>query len=455
MARIWLVDDHRVSLDALTEVAVRAGHDVRAFATAEGLIAALETDASPHVVVTDLRLPGLDGHAVVAAVKRHSPATEVVVVTAFGSIEDAVRAIRAGAHDFVTKPLSIERVEVVLRNASERAAMTDALARARAENQRLAEVAAPSDLVWRSPRMAEVLAQVQRAAASDATVVLLGESGTGKERMAHLVHASSARRNGPFVATHLAALAEGVLESELFGHEKGAFTGAVARHPGRFEQAERGTLFLDEIAEIDARVQVKLLRVLQERVVERVGGRSPVPIDVRLVTATHKNLEREVAEGRFREDLFYRLDVVQIHLPPLRERREDIPVLLAAFLDRFAARYGRVAPEVSADVLGALISWEWPGNVRELENAAERLVVMGRGTTSLDDLPGRIGRPVSTEGRIPAGDVDLTAFLEDLERTMLLRALDRSAGNKAQAARSLGLSREALRYKLQKYQIDR
>ncbi|MEQ1504513.1 MAG: sigma-54 dependent transcriptional regulator [Myxococcota bacterium] len=453
MARVWAVDDHRVSLDAMAEIAARAGHEVARFDSAEALFAALSAEPAPDVVITDLRLPGADGQAVVTAVKRREPAAEVVVVTAFGSIDDAVRAIRAGAFEFLLKPLSIERVEVVLRNAVDRAGLARALAAAHTENRALRDLAAPSDLVWRSARMAEVLDRVRRAADSDATVVLLGESGTGKERLARRVHDGSPRASRPFVPVHLAALAEGVLESELFGHEKGAFTGATARHPGRFEQAHGGTLFLDEVAEIDLRVQVKLLRVLQERTVERVGGRTSVPIDVRLVAATHKDLEREVTDGRFREDLFYRLDVVRIVVPPLRERREDIPVLLGAFLERFAVRYGRPVPDVGPDLLQALLAWDWPGNVRELENAAERLVVLGRGTVTLDDIPARIARRPAT-AEVPPGDLDLTAYLEDLEQTLLRRALTRSGGNKAQAARSLGLSREALRYKLQKYGID-
>jgi transcriptional regulator with PAS, ATPase and Fis domain len=303
--------------------------------------------------------------------------------------------------------------------------------------------------------MREVLDAAERAARSDATVLILGESGTGKERIARLIHEASPRASGRFIATHLAALAEGLLESELFGHERGAFTGAVNRRLGRFEEADSGTLFLDEIGEIDARTQVKLLRVLQERAIVRVGGTQDVRVDTRLVAATHRDLDAEVATGGFRADLLYRLDVIRILVPPLRARSEDIAALLAHFLDRFAAKYGRSVPELPSEVAQALLAYQWPGNVRELENVAERLVVMGGAIIRLEDVPLRIAlartEPASL---LPTGDLDLPAFLENLERELLRRALERAPGNKAQAARSLGLSREALRYKLQKYGLD-
>ncbi len=455
---VWVVDDHRASAEAVAEIARGLGHAARTFGSAELATDALEralraesaADPLCAVLVTDLRLPGMSGLGLLAAFRSRAPGVSVVVVTAHGSIDDAVRAIQAGALDFLTKPLAVERVEAVLRNAIARAAVDAELARLRAENTALRAVAHP-DLIYRSAAMRDVLDAVGRAAPSDATVLVLGESGTGKERIARAIHDASPRARGPFVASHLAALAEGVLESELFGHERGAFTGAAARHPGRFEQARGGTLFLDEIAEIDARTQVKLLRVLQERVVVRVGGTEEVKVDGRLVAATHKDLEAEVGAGRFRADLYYRLNVVRLRIPPLRERTDDIPMLLAHFLDRFAARYNRPLPEIAPDVAQALLGYAWPGNVRELENVAERLVVMG-GTLRLDDLPARpVGAP---RALLPVGDVDLTTFLEELEAELIRRALARSPGNKAQAARSLGLSREALRYKLQKYELD-
>jgi len=309
--------------------------------------------------------------------------------------------------------------------------------------------------VYSSDAFGAVVEEIRLAAESTATVLILGESGTGKERLARLLHAESERARGPFVGVHVAALAPGLLESELFGHERGAFTGASARRAGVFEQANGGTLLLDEIGEIDARTQIRLLRVLQERALVRVGGTSPVTVDARLVCATNRDLEADVVAGRFRADLFYRLDVVRINVPPLRERRADIPILLAHFVDRFTARYGRPAPEIPALVATALLRYDWPGNVRELENVVERLVVMTRGAVDLADLPARITGPLPPPRLgLPQGDVDLPAFMDAIERELVIRALERSSGNRSQAARSLGITREGLRYKIQKFGLD-
>jgi DNA-binding NtrC family response regulator len=457
-AVVWIVDDHRSAADAIAEIARGLGHTARTFATAELASEALAAAADHEVcevLVSDVRLPGMDGLALLDLFRSRAPEVVVVVVTAHGSIDDAVRAMRAGAHDFLTKPLAVDRVEAVLRDGVARARIQAELLEVRAENRALRGQALPA-LVFRSDAMHAVVAQAKRAAASDATVLLLGETGTGKERIARAIHEASARAKGPFVAAHLAALAEGVLESELFGHEKGAFTGAAGRHAGCFEQASGGTLFLDELGEVDPRTQVKLLRVLQERVVLRVGGTDEVKVDVRIIAATHRDLKAEVDAGRFRSDLFYRLDVVTIRVPPLRERRADVPVLLAHFLDVFASRYARPVPDVPADVAQAVLAYDWPGNVRELENIAERLVVMGASTLGKDDLPARIAHAVapSPMSLLPVGDVDLTAFLDELEGELLRRALHRAGGNKALAARSLGVSREGLRYKLQKHALD-
>jgi len=456
-AIVWIVDDHRPTAAAVAEIVRGLGHVPRTFAAAEMACDAVDHAAAGElcsVLITDLRMPGMDGLALLQRFRVCAPAVGVVVITAHGSIDDAVEAMRAGALDFLTKPLDVERVETVIRNAITRALLDAELLRVRAENRVLRDAAHPA-LVFRSSAMRSVLEAAERAASSDATVLVLGESGTGKERIARLIHDSSPRAAGPFVATHLAALAEGLLESELFGHERGAFTGAAGRHTGRFEEAEAGTLFLDEIAEIDARTQVKLLRVLQERVVVRVGGVNEVKVNTRLVAATHRDLDADVAAGLFRADLLYRLDVIRIVVPPLRARSDDIAVLLAHFLDRFACKYGRAVPELPTDVAQALLAYNWPGNVRELENVAERLIVMGGAQIRLEDIPLRIAlAPSEPPTLLPTGDLDLPAFLESLERELLRRALERAPGNKAQAARSLGLSREAFRYKLQKYGFD-
>jgi len=453
-ALIWVVDDHAASAEAVAEIARGLGLRAATFFSAEAAIgalsAALRGEAElARVLVTDLRMPGLDGMALLARFRADAPGVSVVVVTAHGSIDEAVRAIQAGALDFLSKPLALERVEAVLRNAVARAEIEAELARVKAENAVLRAEAHP-ELVFRSAAMRDLLDRATMAARSDATVLLVGETGTGKERLARVIHEASSRARGPLVATHLAALAEGVLESELFGHERGAFTGASARHAGRFEAAHRGTLFLDEIAEIDARTQIKLLRVLQERVVTRVGGSEDIHVDVRLIAATHRDLEAEVAAGRFRADLYYRINVVRLRVPPLRERPEDIPVLLGHFLRRFAARHGRPTPELPAEISAAILCYTWPGNVRELENLAERLVVLGPSALRLDEL----SSAPAASAPAPTGDVDLTATLERLERQLIEAALRRHPDNKAAAARSLGLTREGLRYKLQKYDID-
>ncbi|MEQ1506102.1 MAG: sigma-54 dependent transcriptional regulator [Myxococcota bacterium] len=451
---LWVIEDHAATLKALVEIATGLGASVAGFGSAE---AALTHDASglPDLVVTDLRLPGLDGIGLLEELtRRGGTPLQAVVLTAHGSVADAVRAMRAGAADFLTKPLDVARVEAVLRGTGARARLQAELRASREENRRLRGHADPP--VFRSAAMWTVVEAVRRAASSDATVLLLGESGTGKERLARMVHEASPRHGGPFVAGHLAALAEGVIESELFGHERGAFSGAIGRRSGLFEQAHRGTLFLDEVGEVDPRTQVRLLRVLQERVLVRVGGNANVAVDMRLVCATHRDLDALVRDGAFREDLLYRLDVVRIRVPPLRERREDIPVLVAHFADTFARRYGRAVPEFSSEVAGALVAWSWPGNVRELENVVERLVVMGPQQVELRDLPGRIASPDASEpiAALPAGHVDLPALVDDFERELVANAMRRAGGNKAQAARTLGITREGLRYKLQKLGLD-
>ena len=453
-ATVWVVDDHHSAAAAIAEIARGLGHSARTFGSAEGAFAALRDEGVRcDVLVTDLRLPGADGLGLLEGLRAAAPGVVVVVVTAFGSVEEAVRAMRAGAHDFLTKPLAVERVEAVLEAAMARARLEAELRRLRVEPAPLRGEEA--GLVYRSAAMQAVVTQARRAAASDATVLLLGETGTGKERIARLVHAASARASGPFVAAHLGALADGVAESELFGHERGAFTGAAGRHLGLFEQARRGTLFLDELGEIEPRVQVRLLRVLQERVLVRVGGEEAVKVDARVVAATHRDLRAAVAAGRFREDLFYRLNVVTLRLPPLRERRADIPVLLAHFLDAFAARHGVPVPPIAPAVAVALHNHHWPGNVRELENIAQRLVVMGGEAPNLEELtPGPAAPPAGRHTLLPDGDVDLAAFLDEVERELIGRALARAGGNKASAARALGVSREGLRYKLQKHGID-
>jgi DNA-binding NtrC family response regulator len=378
-----------------------------------------------------------------------TPQPAVILLTAYGSIESAVEAMRLGAYDFLTKPVNLDRLDLLLKRALASREMET-------ENRRLREQLTTrfglENLVGQSAAMQQTIEMIRQVAPSRSTVLIQGESGTGKELVAQAIHNLSPRSKGPFVAVHGASLTPTLLESELFGHEKGAFTGAVENRRGRFELADGGTLFLDEIGEIDARLQVKILRVLEEHRFERVGGQRTIDVDVRLITATNRDLRERVARGEFREDLFYRLNVVVLHIPPLRERMEDIPLLANHFLKEFAAENQKPVPALSPDALDALAAHGWPGNVRELRNVIERMVVMARGDRlTLRDVPPAVregaGRPRGRGG--PAGGAGLT--LDDMERRMIVQALDAHGGHRVKAARQLGISRRTLHRKLNEY----
>ena len=401
------------------------------------------------LVLTDLKLPGMDGLDFLQAVKRHNSALPVVVMTAFGSVETAVDAMKAGASDYVLKPFSLVEMRMVIHKEldvhklrEENRSLREALGR----RYELANVAA------RSPKMQEVLATVERVAPTNATVLLGGESGVGKDLIARAIHEKSRRARGPFVKINSTAIPENLLESELFGYERGAFTGAVASKPGKFELADKGTLFLDEIGDVPPATQVKLLRVLQEREFERLGGTKTVKVDVRLIAATNRDLREALEQGTFREDLYYRLNVVPIDIAPLRERREDIPELVNIFIARFAGDSGKPVDGISPDAMRILTNYHWPGNVRELQNIIERACALAKETTieatdiHLDTRPAKAGNGANKF--LPDG---LT--LEQWEDEMIQEALRRANGNKSQAARLLGLSRNALRYRLSKIGI--
>jgi two-component system response regulator HydG len=456
MARVLIIDDHDSVREGMAISLQKAGHDVVAFRAPVDAVAAYEK-APAELVVTDLKMEGLDGLEVVRRLRAVDPAAVVLVVTAFGTIETAVEAMRRGAFDFITKPFSPEVLRAKVDQGLE-------LGRTRAQVERLSAhrealegdgARARGALVGESEPMNRLLSQVQRAAATDATVHLQGESGTGKELVARRIHAQSARRDGPFVVVHCAALAESLLESELFGHERGAFTGAVKRKLGRFELAHKGTLFLDEIGEISPSIQTKLLRVLQERELQRVGGEQTIPIDVRLVSATNRDLKAEVAAGRFREDLFYRLHVVPLVLPPLRERPEDIPLLARHFLEKSGPRLNRRVTGLTEEAERALGRYAWPGNVRELENAIEQALVFAEGERlEVKDLPAFLQEPKlpSSPGLPPLrGDRPLPELLDGIERQLIEDAFARSKGVKTETARLLGIKTSALYYKLEKY----
>ena len=401
------------------------------------------------LVVTDLKLPGMDGLEFLQTIKRQNAALPVVVMTAFGSVETAVEAMKAGASDYVLKPFSLGEMRMVIRKELD-------VHNLREENRSLREALgkryAHPNIVARSPKMQEVLAMVERVAPTNSTVLLGGESGVGKDLIARAIHEKSRRASGPFIKINSTAIPENLLESELFGYEKGAFTGANNSKPGKFELADKGTLFLDEIGDVPPATQVKLLRVLQEREFERLGGTRTVKVDVRLIAATNRDLREALEQGTFREDLYYRLNVVPIDIAPLRQRKEDIPELVNLFISRFAADSGKPVKSITPEAMQILVNYHWPGNVRELQNIIERACALAKGTVleaadiHLDVRPAKAAN--GTSGFLPEG-----MTLEHWEDEMIREALRRANGNKSQAARLLGLSRNALRYRLSKIGI--
>ncbi len=401
------------------------------------------------VVLSDLRMPDMDGYELLKEIKKINPEISVILLTAFGSVETAVESMKEGAYDFLTKPVNLDHLVKKISQVTEYRML-------KRENEVLRQALEKDpnfdSVITRSPAMEAALSIASRVAPSDASVLILGESGTGKELIARAIHKASALAGKPFVAVNCAALAEGVLESELFGHEKGAFTGASARRIGRFEQASGGTLFLDEIGDIPLNIQVKLLRTIQEGTLERVGGNETVKVKVRLLAATHRDLKQRIEEGLFREDLYYRLNVVTINLPPLRDRKEDIMPLTEKFLEFFAERYKREPFELSPEAKDILLKYDFPGNVRELRNILERASVLCRGNLITPaDL--NLAPPFSDVPETDGETGHLDTLVAELEKREIRKALDESGGNQSGAARILGISERKLRYKLKKYQM--
>jgi two-component system NtrC family response regulator len=453
-ASILILDDEQNYLLVLQSVLEDEGYAVTALSNPEMGLAFLD-DSEVDVVVTDMKMPGLTGQDVLEYVKKNHPHVPVLIMTAFGSIESAVEAMRIGAFDYITKPFDNEELLLSLKKAVSFARTQQENLRLRAQLQ---EHFGEDNIIGRGKAMQHVLSMVHRAAPSKSTVLISGESGTGKELIARAIHNASPRKDEPFVSVNCAALNSGVLESELFGHEKGSFTGATAQRKGRFEQANKGTLFLDEIGEINADTQVKLLRVLQERTFERVGGVDPIEVDIRVVAATNKDLAAEVEAGRFREDLFYRLNVVSIEMPPLRERREDIPVLAAFFLEKFSKENNAALKGFSASAMDYLTSYEWPGNVRQLENVIERCTVLAMGETlDAEDLPPEIkdeeSQYKSAVDLLPV-KLDLADTMEKIEGALVRRALVRGDFVQVKAAELLSISKSLLQYKMKKYKLS-
>ncbi len=445
-AKILIVDDDTSLRRVLEYNLQEEGYEVLAAASGEEGLRLFAAN-SPALVITDLKMPGISGFQLLAGVKEQSPETLVIVITAFGAIETAVEAMKLGAYDYITKPFNRDALKLVVRKAVEHRGLSQENRRLKAE---LTERADFHNIIGISRGVARVLDVVRKVADSEATVLITGESGTGKELVAKALHAASSRRSAPFVAINCAAIPRDLLESELFGHLKGAFTGAVRDKPGKFQQADGGTLFLDEVGELPVELQPKLLRALQEREVEPVGGSVLQKLDVRVVAATNSDLEEAIVAGTFREDLYYRLAVIPVHLPPLRERRDDIPLLLR----HFAVKHGGTGVTFAPEALAVLQAYAWPGNIRELENMVERLLLMRNGDIiRVEDLSDKIRSGKSGKG---AGVLNLPAEgypLEQLEREIVLEALERTGWNQTAAARFLRIPRHVLIYRMGKYDI--
>ena len=443
-ARILVVDDEVSARTALADLLRDEGFDVEMAADAFKALGKYEAFA-PHVVITDLQMPGMDGIELMKKIRAGDDPVPVIVMTAFGDVSSAVEAMHAGAADYLTKPLNFEELLVVLK----RVISTQELVRETRElRQRVRDRVAPNNIIGAAPPMQRVFEIIDQVAPSKATVLITGESGTGKELVANAIHQRSPRAAGPFIKLHCAALAESLLESELFGHEKGSFTGAIARKDGRFSLADGGTLFLDEIGEISQAIQVKLLRFLQEHEFERVGGTQTIRVDVRVIAATNRNLMDDVAKGRFREDLFYRLNVVALEMPPLRERKSDIPTLAKFFLERYARENVKTVEGFTGEAMELLAAYDWPGNVRELENAVERAVVLAGGPQiEARHLPPNV-RPRFAPAGMP---IVPGATLRDLERYAILETLKATGGSTSKAAEMLGISVRTIQYRLHQY----
>jgi DNA-binding NtrC family response regulator len=447
-ATVLVVDDEKNTRDGLSR-ALQPRYNVLLAESGERAVQILN-DEDVDVVLSDVRMPGLDGLTLLQRIRNRTPAPIVIMLTAYGNVETAVEAMKRGAHDFLMKPVNLDQLEILIRRVLRTREVE-------AENvtlrQQLDAKYGLESIISHSPLMEEVFQIIRQTAPTAATVLLTGESGTGKEMVAHAIHRLSARASGPFVAVHCAALSPTLLESELFGHEKGAFTGAVERRRGRFELADGGTLFLDEISDIDAATQIKLLRVLEERRFERVGGHRTIETDIRLISATNRDLKKFVEEGRFRSDLYFRLDVVNINLPPLRERIGDVPLLCQHFLEQLSAQNNRRIEGFTPDSLNILSAYSWPGNVRELRNTVEKMVVLARSTKlTARDVPANIRQAVA--GTAGGGERAASAAggsLDQIERATILAALQRAGGNKTKAAGELGISRRTLHRKLRDY----
>ncbi len=442
--RILVVDDEANARTALAELLRDEGYAVEAAGDAFKALGKV-AEFAPELVLTDLKMPGMDGLALLARLRENDPDLPVVVMTAFGEVESAVRAMQSGARDYLAKPVNVGELSVVIARELEQRRMRQEAGLLRA---RLSEKYSFDNIIGNAAPMQEIFKTVSQIASSRASVLVTGESGTGKELIAAAIHERSPRAKGPFVKLHCAALAESLLESELFGHERGSFTGAIARRDGRFSQANHGTLFLDEIGEIAPSVQVKLLRFLQEREFERVGGNETISVDVRVIAATNRDLKQMVAEGKFREDLYYRLNVINLEMPTLRDRPSDVPLLASHFLHRYAKENGKEVRAFTAEALECMAGYAWPGNVRELENVVERAVVLAQSAEiTLADLPAQFAPAKARPGlQIPG------ATMDEIERYAIIKTLESTGGSTSEAGKILNISVRKIQYKLHEYE---
>jgi len=451
--KILVVDDEKSMCDFLEIMLQKEGYEVTSTTSGEKALELLD-DNLYSMVLTDVRMPGVDGFEVLRKTKEASPDTVVIMITAYGSPEGAVTAIKEGAYDYVTKPFRVEEVKLTIKKSLERSSLIK-------ENIRLRQAVEERykfwNLIGKSPKMQRVYELVEKVSQTKANVLITGESGTGKELVAKAVHYNSARKDCSFVTLNCGAIPENLLESELFGHMKGSFTGAIANKRGLLEMAESGTLFMDEIGELPLPLQVKLLRVIQEREFKRVGGTEDIKVDVRIISASNQDLQQKVALGGFREDLFYRLNVIQIKIPPLRERKEDIPLLVNHFVRKYSADTGKEIEGISPEALELLLGYDFPGNVRELENIIERSITLETLPTIAERhirsyLNERmISKSIPPSLEIPEDGMDLNKVVEDLEKAFILKALEYTGGVKKKAAEILGMNFRAMRYKLAKY----
>jgi two-component system response regulator HydG len=457
MSKVLLIEDDETMRDGMSQLLKRLGHQVSSASNGpEGLDILRKGEFD--LLITDYKMKEMNGLEVLEQAKSIDEDLDAILITAYGTVDIAVQAMEKGSADYINKPFSVDEFKIRIGKVLKFREASQAKQRLGEENKYLRDEIDIQynfgEIVGASESMLKVFEKIEKVARSDSSVLICGESGTGKELVARAIHFQSDRKDGPFVRVNCGALAEGVLESELFGHEKGSYTGATKRRRGRFELANKGTIFLDEIGDIPLQTQIKLLRVLQERELERVGGEETINVDVRVIAASNKDLMAMVESGDFREDLYYRLNIIPLELPPLRERLEDIPMLVEHFLNKKSAQLNKKAPRVSEKAMKEMMRYSWPGNVRELENLIERAVVLSESDEiGLNDLPILLGDPNRTTLRLFKEDLPLVEALEDLERELIARALEKSRGVKTEAARILGLKTSALYYKLEKYNM--